>query len=220
MPRPAAPAAPTRRHGGRHDALVQPIGVVDAILILVRVSAAACTAGQGAVSSTPGSTTRASATVAKTAVPSPMATPAATLAVLPEGDTVALAPGRYAFPRRGTNPEISFTVPAGWAGGSTLVAKAYGDNGPAAPFLWDWDFDHGFKNPCTDHTPVLPAAGSGAAGLLGVIASQPGIEAGPIADVTLGGPPGSPSTTPSPRIRQPAETGRTASGSGAAARRR
>ena len=48
-------------------------------------------------------------------------------------------------------------------------------------------FDHGFKNPCTDHTPVLPAAGSGAAGLLGVIAGQPGIKAGPITDVTVGG---------------------------------
>ena len=67
------------------------------------------------------------------------------------------------------------------------MEKDYGDHGPAAPFLWDWDFDHGFKNPCTDHTPVLPAAGSGTAGLLGVIASQPGIDAGPIADVTLGG---------------------------------
>lgn len=157
------------------------------LIMLAAIPAAACTAGQGAVSSTPGSTPRASATVAPSAVPSPKATPAPTLAVLPEGNSVAIAPGRYTFPKRGINPEISFTVPAGWAGSSTQVAKASGDNGPAAPFLWDWDFDHGFKNPCTDHTPVLPAAGSGAAGLLGVIARQPGIAAGPIADVTLGG---------------------------------
>jgi hypothetical protein len=159
-----------------------------AILIMVAaIPAAACTAGQGAVSSIPGSTTRASAMVAPSAVPSPRATPAATLAVLPEGDSVGLTPGRYAFPSRGINPAISFTVPSGWAGGSTLVEKDYGDNGPAAPFMWDWDFDHGFKNPCTDHTPVVPAVGSGAAGLLGVIANQPGIDAGAIADATIGG---------------------------------
>jgi hypothetical protein len=167
-----------------------------AILIMVAaIPAAACTAGQGAVSSIPGSTTRASAMVAPSAVPSPRATPAATLAVLPEGDSVGLTPGRYAFPSRGINPAISFTVPSGWAGGSTLVEKDYGDNGPAAPFMWDWYFDHGFKNPCTDHTPVVPAAGSGASGLLAVVARQPGIDPGPIhggsvagiKDVTVGG---------------------------------
>ena len=44
-----------------------------------------------------------------------------------------------------------------------------------------------YKNPCTDHTPVVPAAGSGAAGLLRVIAGQPGIRAGRVTDVTVGG---------------------------------
>jgi hypothetical protein len=53
--------------------------------------------------------------------------------------------------------------------------------------LFAWFFDRGFTDPCTDHTPVLPASRSGAAGLLGVIASQPGVEAGPITDVTVGG---------------------------------
>ena len=33
----------------------------------------------------------------------------------------------------------------------------------------------------------MPAAGSGAAGLLAVIADQPGLDAGPITDVTVGG---------------------------------
>ena len=87
----------------------------------------------------------------------------------------------------GTNPRISFTVPSGWAGNDGWSAKDYGDSGPVAPLVFTWPFDHGFKDPCTDHTPVVPAAGSGAAGLLGVIAGQPGIDAGPITDVTVGG---------------------------------
>jgi hypothetical protein len=90
---------------------------------------------------------------------------------------------------------MSFTVPAGWSGNSKLVGKTFVGDGPATPFLFDWNFDHGFMDPCTDHTPVLPAAGSGAAGLLGVIARQPGVNPGPIhgssvagiKDVTVGG---------------------------------
>ena len=67
------------------------------------------------------------------------------------------------------------------------ATKDYGDSGPDGPVWFPQPFDHGFKNPCTDHTPFLPAAGSGPAGLLGVIAHQPGIKAGPITDVTVGG---------------------------------
>ena len=68
-----------------------------------------------------------------------------------------------------------------------MATKDYGDSGPAGPLVFTSPFNHGFKDPCTDHTQVLPAAGSGAAGLLGVIAGQPGIDAGPITDVTVGG---------------------------------
>ena len=163
-----------------------------AVLIMVAaILATACTAGQGAASSTPGSTTRASSapapSVALTPTPTPTAAPAATPQVLSDA-FAALEPGRrYAFPSRGTNPGISFTVPSGWTGNQTFAAKDYGDSGPVGPLLFDSAFDHGFKNPCTDHTPVVPAAGSGAAGLLGVIAGQPGIDAGPITDVTVGG---------------------------------
>ena len=96
-------------------------------------------------------------------------------------------PGRYVFPIRGTNPAISFAVPSGWSGNQTLAGKDYGDPGPVGPLLFPQPFDHGFKDPCADHTPVSPTAGSGAAGLLGVIAGQPGIDAGPITDVTIGG---------------------------------
>jgi hypothetical protein len=130
-------------------------------------------------------------------VQSPKATvaviPSATIAPSPTpqvitGDFAALEPGRrYALPSRGSNPSISFVVPAGWAGNDTLAAKDYGDPGPDGPVWFPQPFDHGFKNPCTDHAPVVPAAGSGPAGLLGVIAGQPGIKAGPITDVTVGG---------------------------------
>ena len=135
--------------------------------------------------------------------PTPTPSPTPTPVMLPEGDSVSLVAGRYGFPIRATNPVISFTVPAGWAGNSTLVGKDNPGSGPcspggckgtnpaeateAAPFLFDQPFNHGFKDPCTDHTPVLPAAGSGAGGLLAVIAAQPGIDAGPITDVTVGG---------------------------------
>jgi hypothetical protein len=118
--------------------------------------------------------------------PTQTASPTPTPEVL-SGDT-ALQPGRrYAFPSRATNPTISFTVPSGWAGNDVQATKDYGDSGPAGPLVFVWPFDHGFKDPCTDHTPLVPAAGSGAAGLLGVIAAQPGIDAGTITDVTVGG---------------------------------
>jgi hypothetical protein len=138
-----------------------------------------------------------------TPIPTPSPSPTPTAAVLPEGDFVPLVAGRYAFPGRATNPMISFSSPSGWTGNAVLVGKENPDSGPCAPsdckgtnpssatnatpFLFDQPFDHGFKNPCTDHTPVLPAAGSGAAGLLGVIAGQPGIDAGPVTDVSVGG---------------------------------
>jgi hypothetical protein len=128
-----------------------------------------------------------SSNVGGAATPTPTPTPTATPIVLAEGEFVALTPGRYAFPSRLTNPTIAITVPSGWTGHSSAVSKDYGDSGPTAPVLFAWPFDHGFKDPCTDHTAVLPAAGSGAAGLLGVIAAQPGIDAGTIMDVTVAG---------------------------------
>ena len=118
----------------------------------------------------------------------PMPTPTPTPQVLTSGDSVALEPGRrYAFASWATNPEISFAAPAGWTGGDAAAGKDYGDSGAVAPILWAWPFDHGFKDPCNDHTPVVPAAGTGAAGLLEVIAGQPGIDPGPMTDVTVGG---------------------------------
>jgi hypothetical protein len=103
------------------------------------------------------------------------------------GDLSQLEPGRYALASRGSNPVIAFTVPSGWATDGVFVAKDYPESGPIAPALFTWGFDHGYKDPCADHTPVLPAKGSGAAGLLAVIAREPGIKAGPIKDATVAG---------------------------------
>ena len=133
-------------------------------------------------------TAASSATGAPTPSLTPTVAPAPTPQVLLSDDYSALEPGRrYALPSRGTNPGITFAVPSGWVGNQTLATKDYGNSGPDGPVWFPQPFDHGYKNPCTDHTPVLPAAGSGPAGLLGVIAGQPGIKAGPITDVTVGG---------------------------------
>jgi hypothetical protein len=167
-------------------ALVAATAVMTVALACIGCGAAT---GNVGVAQTPRPTPTAapSPTPTPTPSPTPTAVPTASPAVLLSADGAALVPGRYAFPSRGTNRKISLTVPSGWSGSSTLVEKDYGDSGPTAPLLFAWPFDHGFKDPCTDHTPVVPAAGSGAAGLLGVIAGQPGIDAGPITDVTVGG---------------------------------
>jgi hypothetical protein len=128
------------------------------------------------------------ATGAPTRSLTPTIAPSPTPLVLSSGDFSALESGRrYALPSRGTNPRISFVAPSGWVGNETMATKDYGNAGPDGPVWFPQPFDHGFKNPCTDHTPVLPAAGSGPDGLLKVIAGQPGIKAGPITDVTVGG---------------------------------
>jgi hypothetical protein len=141
--------------------------------------------GKVDVGSTP--TPAATVTMTPSLTAAPTAAPSGTSGILSEGEPVALAPGRYAFADRGTGPGIVVTVPAGWVGNWTLVAKDTGDPDREGPVVFGWPFDHGFKDPCTDHTPVIPAEGSGAAGLLRVIAGQAGIDAGRITDVTVGG---------------------------------
>jgi len=179
------------------------------VVVISLVIATACTTGQGAQSPAPASRSVATISEAPSAstTPDPSATPtampsptAASPGVLREGEPTALVPGRYFIDSRhwgvlasseATYPKLSFTVPVGWSGNSTLVGKTPGPSGEAVPFLWAWNFGHGYKDPCTDHTPVVPAAGSGTAGLLRVIAGQPGIDAGPITDVIVGGHDGS-----------------------------
>jgi hypothetical protein len=142
--------------------------------------------------------------VAAAPTATPMASHTATTGALRDGEPAPLEPGRYTISGRhwgvpdqlaGSYPTLSFTVPAGWSGNSTLVGKTAGSSDQPLPGLFAWNFDHGFKDPCTDHTPVVPAAGSGAAGLLSVIAGQQGIDPGPryggsiagIKDVVVGG---------------------------------
>jgi len=171
-------------------------------VLAVTLACTGCTptASNAGIPQSPTPTATAVATAAPTAtvVPtaSPVAASTATTGVLSEGEPRPLTPGRYAItsrhfgvpaPLEDTYPTLSFTVPAGWSGNSTLVGKTAGSTDRALPGLWAWNFDHGYKNPCTDHTPVVPAAGSGAAGLLRVIAGQPGISAGRVTDVTVGG---------------------------------
>ena len=157
-------------------------------LALACIGCAASATNVGAVQ-TPAATPKPAPSVAAapTASLAPTVAPAPTPQVI-RGDFATLEAGRrYALLSRGTNPTMSFVVPSGWTGNETLATKDYGNAGPDGPVWFPQPFDHGFKNPCTDHTPVVPAAGSGAAGLLGVIAGQPGIKAGPLTDVTIGG---------------------------------
>ena len=171
------------------NAIGKPLVAATAV-VAVALACIGCGASANSVAQTSRPTTPAtpSATALPTPSLAPTVAPAPTPQVLSSGDFSALEPGRrYALPSRGTNPSISFAVPSGWAGNETLATKDYGDSGPDGPVWFPQPFDHGFKNPCTDHTPFLPAAGSGPAGLLGVIAHQPGIKAGPITDVTVGG---------------------------------
>ncbi len=55
------------------------------------------------------------------------------------------------------------------------------------PFLIAWQISNRFNHPCTDHTLSSPAPGPGVDELLDALASQPGITAGPITDVTIDG---------------------------------
>ena len=66
-----------------------------------------------------------------------------------------------------------------------MVNKDYGADAGAA--FGVWQISNEFKQPCTDHALFAPAPGPGIAELLGALASQPGIHAGPITDVTVDG---------------------------------
>ena len=176
--------------------------VVATAVVAVALACIGCGASANSVAETSTTTPKGAPTPTasqrSTAVPTAthVAASTATTGVLPEGEPAPLAPGRYAIPSRhfgvsaplqATYPTLSFTVPAGWSGNSTLVGKTAGSTDRALPGLWAWNFDHGYKDPCTDHTPVVPATGSGAAGLLRVLADEPGIRAGRVTDVTVGG---------------------------------
>jgi hypothetical protein len=114
------------------------------------------------------------------ATPAPTATPA------PLPSEGLIPPGRYRLGSHGQTASapatLSITLPAGWdlGIGDWVVNK----NEMA---LGDWQMSNRFNQPCTDHTLFSPAPGPGVDELLAVLASQPGIEAGPITDVTVDG---------------------------------
>jgi hypothetical protein len=122
------------------------------------------------------------------ATASPAAAPTATPTPAPLPADSPLKPGRYRMGSIGqvgsVPPVLSITVPSGWTSGDThLINKNYGADAGAA--LGVWQISGGFKQPCTDHTLITPTPGPGTAELLTALASQPGITAGPITDVTV-----------------------------------
>jgi len=121
--------------------------------------------------------------------PAATAAPTATPAILP-ADT-AVEPGRYRMDSIGlvggsVPATLSITVPSGWMSvGTHIVGKDYGQAAGAA--LGVWQISDRFKQPCTDHTLFQPVPGPSVDELLSALASQPGITAGPVTDVTVGG---------------------------------
>ena len=112
-------------------------------------------------------------------------TPTATPAPIPTAEGL-IPPGRYRLGSHGQVASVpgtmSITLPAGGPGvGDWVVNK----NDLA---LGDWQMSNRFNQPCTDHTLFSPEPGPGIDGpLLAALASQPGIQAGPITDVTVDG---------------------------------
>jgi hypothetical protein len=89
--------------------------------------------------------------------------------------------------RAAGSTSMTVTVPPGWGSGN------YGGGAVARlgidyePFVAVEQIDNRFNHPCTDHTLLSPAPGPGVDELLDGLASQPGITAGPITDVTIDG---------------------------------
>jgi len=182
-----------------------------ALAVICSGCGSTATNAAAAATPTPAPTAIPTATAAPTSVTTATAAPTATVAPtptaaaggLPDGDPTAIAPGRYTIASihwgvpealGSTYPTLSFTVPTGWSGGgASVVGKSAGSSGDfpgpdqSLPGLSAWNFDHGFKDPCTDHTPVVPAVGAGPIGLLRVIAAEPGIVARPVTDAKVGG---------------------------------
>ena len=128
------------------------------------------------------------AIAAPTATAAPTAMPSATRALLPPSSLVE--PGTYRMESNGlvasvVPATVSITVPSGWESNKSFVIhKNYADAGPA---FGVWQISNRFKQPCTDHTLFEPTPGPGIDELLNTLASQPGIEADPLTDVTVDG---------------------------------
>jgi hypothetical protein len=94
-----------------------------------------------------------------------------------------LEPGRHVFD---SEIPMSITVPANWyAYESIAIGKNIGTTRELA--LAVWPMVNTYVDPCLDHTLVSPAPGPGVDDIANALASQPGVEAGPPADVTIDG---------------------------------
>ena len=148
--------------------------VVGTAVVAVALACTGCGASANSVAETsttmPKVAPTPTATQRPTAVPTatPAAASTATTGVLPEGEPTPLTSGRYAItsrhygvpaPLEATYPTLSFTVPAGWSGNSTLVGKTAGSTDRTLPFLWAWNFDHGYRTRApTTHPSCRPRA--------------------------------------------------------------
>ena len=99
-----------------------------------------------------------------------------------------MAPGPYRLESAGVvgSPpaSISVSVPTGWTADGFAVGR---DGMKVEPALGVWQINSRFNHPCTDHTLLSPPPGPGVDHLIDALASQPGIQAGPITDVTIDG---------------------------------
>jgi hypothetical protein len=126
--------------------------------------------------------------------PSPSITPAP---VALTGGILALAPGRYRIDYAKVpgsdnlpGPAVYLTIPAdGWTSYETFaVDRNYGTTAETAGASFVvWNITNVDMDPCTDHTPRGAVPGPGIDELLEALADQPGLEAGPITDVTVDG---------------------------------
>jgi len=120
------------------------------------------------------------------ATPTPIPTPSPTPTAAPS--EVVDGPGTYrlgSVGHVGSPPaSILIDVPTGWTADGPIVGKA---NRDIQPLVVVWQMSNRFNHPCTDHTLLSPAPGPGVDELIEALASQPGITAGPIMDVTVDG---------------------------------
>ena len=126
--------------------------------------------------------------------PPPTAAPSASPQTI-SGAKQLLDPGRYRIDYRlvpgstGLGPTIDVTIPAaGWANFESFAFdRDYDDGASAGPSFVVWNITNVYEDPCTGHTPKFPAPGGGIDELLEALASQAGIEAGPLTPVTIDG---------------------------------
>ena len=150
------------------------------ILVLAGVYVMVTGIVSGCGVSGPGATPRTGPTSKATPLPSP------TPSVSPASPAPAAGMHRLeSIGQVGPAPAaISVTVPPGWTADGFTVGKAAMD---VEPLIGVWQINNRFDHPCTDHTLLKPAPGPGVDELIKALASQPGITAGPITDVTIDG---------------------------------